>query len=200
MRRIEVLAVAVAVLGSACRASSARESRDFERMRRQQRYNAYDASNFFPNGATMQAPPAHTISRGFVVGDGQVEDSLGAAQFAISCAPCHGAGGFGGGPIAPNLTDKRPPSLRSSVVASLPDSQLTAVVTGGFGRMPALGWQLMPGARSAVARYVRTLGTLPPTDATRADSAMAAYLRAVDSLLAGGANVREILRLRASLR
>jgi cytochrome c5 len=201
MRRLALMFAAIAAIASACRRpSSARESRDFERMRRQQRYDPYDVSRFFPNGATMQAPPPHTVSRGLVVGNDRMPDSHAAAQFTISCAPCHGAGGFGGGPIAPNLTDKRPPSLRSSRVASLPDSQLIAVVTEGFGRMPPLGWQLTPGARAAVARYVRTLPTLPTTDAMRADSTMAAYLQVVDSLLAAGANVREMLRLRASRR
>lgn len=201
MRRLAFLFLSVAMIAVACRRpSGAREARDFERMRRQQRYDPYDVSRFFPNGATMQAPPPHTVARGLVVGTEPVSDSLGAAQFAISCAPCHGAGGFGGGPMAPNIGDRRPPSLRSSRVASLPDSLLIAVITQGLGRMPPLGWQLMPDVRTAVVRYVRTLPTLPATDATRADSATAAYLRVVDSLVASGANVREILGLRASIR
>lgn len=201
MRAFTLLLTSLATIAVACRRpSSAREARDFERMRRQQRYDSYDVSHFFPNGATMQAPPPHTVPRGLVVGTERMSDSLGAAQFAISCAPCHGAGGFGGGPMAPNLSDKRPPSLRASLAASLPDSQLIAVIAQGFGRMPPLGWQLVPEARVAVAHYVRMLPTLPPTDDTRADSATAAYLRTVDSLLAAGANVRDILRLRASVR
>lgn len=183
------------VLASSCRRPpGVREARDFERMRRQQRYDAYDASAVFANGAVMQAPPAHTVTRGDDSSTAAPVD--GAQQFAISCAPCHGAGGFGGGSIAPNLGEKRPPSLRSSRVASLDSAALIQVITAGIGRMPPLGWQLSPAKRAAVARFVRGLATTPSTHATRDDSAMADYLARVDSLAASASAVRQILQLR----
>ena len=193
---------------AACRPPEAREARDFERMRRQQRYDPYDRSGFFANGAAMQVPPAHTVARdGSLDATGQpmsvafltgrsagafvaqppiaVDDGLiaaGGRQFAISCAPCHGPGGFGGGTIAPNLVEKRPPSLRSAPVSTLPAGQLFAVITDGFGAMPPYGWQLTPAQRWAVTAYVRSLPSQAATNDTRTDSATAAYLHEVDSL------------------
>jgi len=183
---------AVAATLACWHTSSRREARDFERMRRQQRYDAYDASGFFPNGAVMQAPPANTIARD----DGPPRLPVnGAKQYAISCAPCHGAGGFGGGPIAPNLGERRPPSLRTVRVSSMSSAALMTIVTDGIGRMPPLGWQLPPGARTAVLAYMQTIASSPRTLATFADSAQAARLRALDSLERAGASVRTILQL-----
>jgi mono/diheme cytochrome c family protein len=179
-------------LGVACRPSSERGGRDFERMRRQQRYDLYDTSAFFANGAAMQAPPAHTVSR--ESGPGAPRGVDGAAMYQISCAPCHGAGGFGGGPIAPNLDARRPPSLRVPPAATLDTAAIVAVITSGFGRMPPLGWQLPPAARSAVAAYVKTLTTAPTTAAVRDDSALAARLALIDSLRASKAAIGAILR------
>ena len=221
--------VAVTVLASlfACRpAPDAREVRDFERMRQQQRYDVYERSQFFANGATMQAPPAHTIARepGFA-SSGQTmspefltgtHDStyatnipialddgtrtLGANQFAISCAPCHGAGGFGGGPVAANLVTRRPPSLRSGPAAALPPGQLFRVITDGFGMMPPYGWQMPPATRWAVVAYVRSLASQPLTAQARADSSMAASLHFVDSLHAAGVPLATIVRSQEAKR
>jgi mono/diheme cytochrome c family protein len=213
----------VALLGAgllaACRPpADAREARDFERMRQQQRYDPYESSRYFANGAVMQPPPAHTIARDpglashgqtatafFLTGNDSGAATIpivldastraaGARQFAISCAPCHGAGGFGGGPVAPNLVEKRPPSLRSGAAAALPAGTLFSVITNGFGRMPPYGWQLTPTQRWQVVAYVRSLAREPLTTATRDDSARAAYLHEVDSLHAAGAPLSVIVR------
>jgi len=190
---VRTLLVAAASVVLACRQTpSRREARDFERMRHQQRYDAYDASRFFANGAVLQAPPANTVARD----DSARRPALGGqAQYEISCAPCHGAGGFGGGPIAPNLGEQRPPSLRTARVASMSPAELMTIVTAGIGRMPPLGWQLPPSARAAVLEYVRTIATAPPTAATSTDSAQAARLQRLDSLEKAGASVRTILQL-----
>lgn len=218
--RVDIAFIMMIALLPGCRPSDRREARDFERMRRQQRYNAYDTSGFFANGAVLQAPPPHTIPRNltraargevtpvaFATGRANdqpvtdipvaLDDRLradGARQYGVSCAPCHGVGGFGGGTMAPNLAAKRPPSLRSGRVAALPVGTLFNVITDGFGRMPAYGWQLSPEQRWAVIAYVRSLATMPPTDASRADSAMAMYLQRVDSLHASGVRLETLLQ------
>ncbi|HEX3866110.1 MAG TPA: cytochrome c [Gemmatimonadaceae bacterium] len=187
-----------------CRPSDARESRDYERMRRQQRYDVFDTSGVFPDGKASQAPPAHTMTRqaAFVEPASQrpLDPTFAATQFARSCAPCHGAGGFGGGPIAPNLAGMRPPSLRQQMVAAMPTDSIVAVITNGYGRMIPLGWQLPPAARVAVASYVHSLNSVPSTAATRDDSAAAAYLRRLDSLNAAHAGLDAVLRLRRGPR
>jgi mono/diheme cytochrome c family protein len=193
--------IALAVVVASCgRPPEGRERRDFERMRQQQRYDAYEASRFFSNGAVVQAPPAHTSARdlfppsggspaplGFLTGSANGADldaipmpiddrvrSLGAGQFAISCAPCHGAGGYGGGVMAPNMPGKRPPSLRVAPASALSPGMMFKVITEGFGRMPAYGWQMPPAARWAVIAYVKSLPEQPTSTATIADSVHAA--------------------------
>src|SRR5581483_3342901 len=120
--------------------------------------------------------------------------ALGAKQFAISCAPCHGAGGFGGGPVAPNILPHRPPSLRTAPVATLPPGMLFSVITQGFGQMPPYGWQMTPEMRWAVVAYVRALTAQPMTAESRADSAQADDIRRVDSLRASGASLEQIAK------
>jgi mono/diheme cytochrome c family protein len=182
----------------ACRANGdPRVARDFERMRRQVKYSSYGSSAFFPNGAVMQPPPAHTVSREATLCSPACAPTAtletGARQYAISCAACHGVAGYGGGPLAPNLTERRPPSLRA--LGSTPDSAIVATIVTGRGAMPPLGWQLSPGLRLAVADYVKLLSSRPPTAASAADSAMADYLARLDSLHAAGAPIEAIARL-----
>lgn len=186
----------------ACRPADAREQRDWERMRRQQRYNAFDASAVFGNGEVLQAPPPHTVPAGdrpaaFYTGSVDSVDAAaipvavdsaalarGAEQYSISCAPCHGVGGYGGGLMAANLPDKRPPSLRVAPAASLLPGTMFKVITDGFGLMPAHGWQMPPEIRWDVVAYVRRMFTAPPTPGTRADSALANALHHIDSIRA----------------
>lgn len=221
--RVIASAYAIAILlGTSCRPADRREARDFERMRRQQRYNAYDTSAFFPNGATMQAPPMHTVPRDLrLAAAGQtaapavlsgrsgnafvaevpimVDDSVlahGDQQYAISCAPCHGAGGFGGGPIAPNLRAKRPPSLRTPPVSAMSAGMMFSAVTDGFGAMPPYGWQLPVATRWAVIAHVQRLASQPMTAAARSDSLLASYLRELDSLQAAHASLATIVAFR----
>jgi mono/diheme cytochrome c family protein len=199
---IATLAWAIASLGACGGRPDGREFRDFERMRRQQRYDSYDAGAHFANGATMQAPPLHTVSReadlrsgaALVATDSAI--AAGRRQYAISCAVCHGAAGYGGGPLAPNLTERRPAPLRGAAILSATPAALFATITDGKGGMPPLGWQLTPAERWAVIAYVRSLSTATPTEQeladARADSAMARYLQQIDSLHAAGARIETI--------
>src|SRR5689334_14197563 len=138
------LMLALFVGAMACRNSRERARLDFERMRLQQRYDLYGQSAVFANGQSMQAPPPGTVTRESVedtgvVGTGmsggrQVETThitltptqlvLGQRKFAIYCAVCHGAGGFGGSIVAENMGTPRPPSLRSDSMVSRPDGYI----------------------------------------------------------------------------
>jgi mono/diheme cytochrome c family protein len=202
------LAIACVVALEACgNRPGARELRDFERMRRQKRYDSYDVSRRFPNGATMQAPPANTVSREADLSHDSTTASTpsaavlaaGARQYAISCAMCHGAAGYGGGQLAPNLTERRPAPLRGAAIAQTNPAALFSIVTDGKGGMPPLGWQLSAAQRWAVIAYVRSLSTATPTGQAladaRADSTLARYLQQVDSLHANGAPIEAIARL-----
>ncbi|MGH7615908.1 MAG: c-type cytochrome [Gemmatimonadaceae bacterium] len=199
--------VICAAVAACVRPAPGREQRDFERMRQQQRYDSYEQSSFFANGAVMQPPPAHTVPRdaddpwsgrvetpAFLTGADGGHDvgappitldaatlASGAKQFSISCVPCHGAGGYGGGSIAANLRAKRPPSLRVPPVSTLPAGTIFKVIVDGFGHMQPHGWQMTTTTTWAVVSYVRALGSLAPTADTRADSTQAAYLDRLDA-------------------
>jgi mono/diheme cytochrome c family protein len=194
MRLVALAAWPLMVAGVACSASpDAREARDFERMRQQQRYDAYESSRYFANGAVLQAPPAHTAPRRAIT---RANAADGGRQFAISCAICHGAAGFGGGVMAANL-EKRPPSLRSAAIDALASERILAVITDGFGQMPPYGWQLTPEQRRNVVAYVKTLPSAPMSASAIGDSLRAVYYRRVDSARAAGADADALARLSA---
>lgn len=79
----------------------------------------------------------------------------GAHMFAVDCAPCHGAAGKGDGKVG-ELFVPRPFDLTSAAVAGLSDAQIYAVITDGFGTMPAYGHRMVPTERWETIDYVRT--------------------------------------------
>ncbi len=200
--------VILVALVAGCTASRERERVDFERMRIQQRYGLYGASRVFSNGQSMQQPPAGTVSReaaaqmlstGIDEADSASTVSVttiplpvtpalldrGRNRFAIYCAVCHGAGGFGGSLVAANMGQPRPPSLRTAMMRTHPVGYIFGVATHGKGRMPPYAPQLTPDDRWAIVAYIRQLqatGALTPDE--RADSLRAQQLRTIDSIAA----------------
>jgi len=78
--------------------------------------------------------------------------AVGRRIFESQCALCHGQTGGGG----------RGPALNRPKLAKAPDDQaLRTLITDGSGDMPG-AWQLHSDEVTAVAAYVRSLGTLPP--------------------------------------
>jgi len=160
----------LAVLGlalAACRVGNERV--DFERMREQRRYDPYAPSAVFADGKAMQSPPEGTVPR-------EAESSatppavsdalraLGRDRFAIFCAACHGAAGFGGSLVAANMRGTRPPSLRTPRVETMPARAVFDLITNGRGRMPSFAWALAVRERWAVVAYLGTLRQGPTVD------------------------------------
>jgi mono/diheme cytochrome c family protein len=176
--------------------------RALERMDEQPRYDIYEASRFFRNGMTMQVPPAGTVSRTAVLDHDRATGrsasggyltappmpvtpellALGRSRFRIYCAVCHGAGGYGGSIVASNMTERRPPSLRTATTRSLPAGFFYEVISRGLGRMPSYAAQLPVEQRWAVAAYVQQLqGKSHAAPDEQADSVRGVELRAEDS-------------------
>jgi mono/diheme cytochrome c family protein len=194
-------AIAALALGlGGCSAQPAVD-RALERMTEQPRYDVYERSGFFPNGAAMQAPPEGTVPRGKVLeprlalgletGGGLVREvplpvtaellTRGRSRFEIFCAVCHGAGGYGGSVVAQNMGERRPPSLRTPELRALPAGYHYRIIRDGLGRMPSYAAELSVRDRWAVVAYLRMLqrgATLAPEE--REDSIWAARLSAVD--------------------
>ena len=74
----------------------------------------------------------------------------GRLAYASACAPCHGAGGMGDGPVV-QKGYTRPPPLGAQPRS--PES-IVAIITEGKGAMPAMAAQVPPQERWAIARYI----------------------------------------------
>lgn len=158
-------------------------------MKVQPKYLPDSFSEFYPNGAAAQAPPANTVARGQVISDtglftGKVNgqpvndfpfpltrDDLvrGQSLFNGVCAPCHDRVGTGNGVVVQRGFTK-PPSLQADNIRAMPPGQLFDVITNGFGVMPPYGPILQVPDRWRVIGYLRALelsqnarmGDVPP--------------------------------------
>ncbi len=78
----------------------------------------------------------------------------GAALYKAKCTMCHGADGAGQTPTGKAMKLK---DLRADEVQKQTDLELTKVIAGGKGKMPAYGKQLSTADIQAVIAHVRTL-------------------------------------------
>lgn len=186
---------ALALLASVgCATGERREPVDFERMRRQQRYDVYQPSPVFRDGKVMQTPPRGTVPREAATGGVELRSGVvagveareppmpvtpavleqGRGRFEIYCAVCHGAGGFGGSIVASNMDSPRPPSLRTPAIRARPAGYFFSIITNGMGRMPSYAWALSVEQRWAVVAYLRTLQTPHVAQPFEVDDSLAA--------------------------
>ncbi len=141
-------------------------------------YDAYAPNPNFPDGKTLQAPPAGTIPRDLMplhyaatpedaaragrelrsplVGDDPKVLARGAFVFASFCQPCHGPTGAGDGPVA-RRGFPPPPPLVAKHARQLRDGQIFHVVTYGQGNMPSHATQLSRRDRWCVIAHIREL-------------------------------------------
>jgi cytochrome c6 len=78
----------------------------------------------------------------------------GAAIYKTKCASCHGADGSGQTPVGKSMKIR---DLRSPEVQKQTDVELTKIIAGGKGKMPAYGKQLSNDDVSALIAHIRTL-------------------------------------------
>jgi mono/diheme cytochrome c family protein len=167
MRRHALLAAPVLLALTACPA--------WDPMQRQQKYKAYQPSEFHADGLAMQAPPAGTVPhRAAVDGPvltGRAPDgkplvispvaptpkllAAGRKRYDIHCALCHGVLGDGESQVALNMALRRPPNLH--LYRDVADGYLYQVISQGFGLMPSYAAELTPEERWAVVAYLRAL-------------------------------------------
>lgn len=70
------------------------------------------------------------------------------------CAVCHAANGSGDSPAGKAMKVR---DLRSAEVQKQTDIELTKVISGGKGKMPAYGKKMSTADIEAVIAYIRTL-------------------------------------------
>ena len=78
----------------------------------------------------------------------------GTALYKSKCVACHGADGSGQTPVGKSMKLK---DLRSDEVQKQTDLELTKVISGGKGKMPAYGKQLSTADIQAIIAHLRTL-------------------------------------------
>jgi mono/diheme cytochrome c family protein len=82
--------------------------------------------------------------------------AAGKTLFLTNCAPCHGAGGEGNGPVTKILI-KPSKDLVAGASKTLPDGYIYGVITDGVLTMPSYADSLPPEQRWKVVLYVRSL-------------------------------------------
>lgn len=176
-----LVALAAVVLLAKCADGEGEDVRgpgwDWERMVEQPRYDAYEATELFPDGTIMRPPPEGTVPRHRVTGPPEWIDGLTGGQpveripialdrerlesgrhhFDVFCAACHGRSGTARTPVAEAMEMRPPPSLLEERIRELPDGRLYRVVRDGYGLMPGYGPDLSVDERWAVVAYVRAL-------------------------------------------
>ena len=74
--------------------------------------------------------------------------------YKTKCATCHGADGSGSTPVGKSMKIR---DLRSDEVRKQTDVELTKVIAGGKGKMPAYGKQLSTTQIESLIAFIRTL-------------------------------------------
>jgi mono/diheme cytochrome c family protein len=140
------------------------------------RYEAYEASATFANGAASRTAPTGTVARGWLRDDealytgkvgGQLVDQFpfaiahadlqrGQQRFNIYCTPCHGQLGDGNGMVVQRglrqAASYHQERLRQEKVGYFYD-----VITNGFGAMQGYAEQVPVRDRWLIVAYVRAL-------------------------------------------
>lgn len=78
----------------------------------------------------------------------------GAALYKAKCTACHGADGSGQTPVGKSMKLR---DLRSADVQKQTDLELTKLISGGKGKMPAFGKTMSTADIGAVIAHLRTL-------------------------------------------
>ncbi|HZZ70313.1 MAG TPA: cytochrome c [Phenylobacterium sp.] len=153
MRRLLSLLVAAAALAGC------------DQMATQPREHVYGRSALFPNGMSMQAPPEGALARGDLETQAVLETrppltpallARGQARYAIYCAVCHDAAGYGQG-VVPSRGYPQPPSFHSARLRAASTRHFVDVITNGYGVMYAYRDRVLPADRWAIAAYIRAL-------------------------------------------
>ena len=153
----------------------------FPSMARQPKFRPQSASDFFADGRADRAPVEHTVMRGMLREDDQLnrgKDATGAFargfpasltvdlkfigrgrdRYTIYCAPCHGAVGDGQGITKPYGMGATP-TYHDDRLRNMAEGELFNTITNGSPNKNMLPYadKLAPEDRWAVIAYVRAL-------------------------------------------
>jgi mono/diheme cytochrome c family protein len=136
-----------------------------DEMSHQKRYDSYEASELFPDGKSLQAPPDGTVAQddpawmaAMAQRPAMTAELLqrGQERYGIYCMPCHDAAGYGHGTV-PNRGLPQPPSFHDARLRDATSAYIVDVITKGHGVMYSYADRVTPSDRWAIAAYVRAL-------------------------------------------
>jgi mono/diheme cytochrome c family protein len=128
-------------------------------MQDQPKYESYEHSAFFADGAALRQPPAHTVPRDPDIPVPALSAALldrGEHEFEMFCSGCHGLTGEGDGMLV-RRGFRRPPSYHEERLRQAPAAHFVDVATNGFGAMPSYAHLVPVQDRWAIAAYIRAL-------------------------------------------
>jgi mono/diheme cytochrome c family protein len=184
------------VLAAAAAASGCRQD-----MHDTPRYEAFEATTFYPDGRASRQAPTGTVARGWLRDDellhtgkvggviatefpfaiGPEEMARGRERFNIYCTPCHGRIGDGNGMVVQRGL-RQAASYHQDRLREEKNGYFFDVITNGFGAMQGYAEQIPVRDRWLIVAYLRALqlsqhakvDDVPPTRRSELDSAPAA--------------------------
>jgi mono/diheme cytochrome c family protein len=136
-----------------------------QRMEDMPRYEPYEASPIFDDGASARPRLPGTVAREDDVAPTPEEIPVavdlallqrGRERFDIFCSPCHSVIGDGDGMVV-RRGFPRPPSFHQDALRRAPDRHLYDVISTGYGAMHPYADRVPPADRWAIVAYVRAL-------------------------------------------
>jgi mono/diheme cytochrome c family protein len=152
-------------------------------MDNQPKLKPQQASPLFEDHRAMRPPVANALARGELHSDthkyqGKMDDQWattfpipvtptlmrrGRARYNVFCVSCHGAMGYGDGPVSQRAEALQegvwvlPPSFHQDQARQRPVGELFDFISRGVRTMPAYGPQIPVADRWAIVAYVRAL-------------------------------------------
>ncbi len=152
----------------------------------QPKFKAQTANPHFDDGRAMRPDIEGTVPQGELRADAAFERGLdadenwlsgfptqveisdatmnrGEERFNIYCQPCHGAAGYGDGPVARRMVLLQEPkwvaptSLNQGYLRTMPEGKLFHTITHGVRNMNGYGHMIPPADRWAIIMYIRAL-------------------------------------------
>ncbi|MBY0497712.1 MAG: cytochrome c [Cyanobacteria bacterium] len=140
------------------------------------RYEAFEASQSFPDGRASRSAPVGTVARGWLRDDealytgkingefieefpfaiGAADLARGQQRFNIYCTPCHGRLGDGNGMVVQRGL-RQAASYHQDRLRQEEAGYFYDVITNGFGAMQGYAEQIPVRDRWLIVAYVRTL-------------------------------------------
>lgn len=175
IRRLVVAPLLAALALGACKRQD---------MAAQEKYQAWDRDDFFPQQSTMRPLVRGTVARDAPDPPAPQPATIDAAlldrgeqRFEIFCAPCHGRAGDGEGMIV-QRGFPHPPSFHIPRLRQAKAAQLYDTITNGHGAMYSYADRVNAADRWAVVAYIRALQISQDADAATLTAGDRAHLGA----------------------